>query len=217
MNQSESPAEILKRASAMFDQDDFKNAAQLYEQYLTLVYPENQDVHYNLGICYEELGEREKAISHFERYMAMSPNAADAEEVKDWISELKSNHIETMDDGTVEKVQYCPKCRVEYRTDSNICSVCGEQLFVVSLPFEKSRNNESNQNKNEMVKLCEVSGSLEADEIIALLRSCEIPSIATGGSTATISGFLIDSLSAVPIYVPKKFEQAAREIISKRY
>lgn len=81
-------ADAGKLADAAFDGEDYERAAELYEQVLG-ERPKDASAHYNLGMCYEEMGENEKAVEHYLKYLKLSPNAEDAEEVEGWIEELE--------------------------------------------------------------------------------------------------------------------------------
>ena len=51
--------------------------------------PDDADVHYNLGILYEEnLKDMKKARSHYERYIELAPKEKDAAKVRQWLTEM---------------------------------------------------------------------------------------------------------------------------------
>lgn len=52
--------------------------------------PDDPDVHYNLGILYEEnLKNKAKAKYHYERYIELAPNEKDSAKVKQWLIEME--------------------------------------------------------------------------------------------------------------------------------
>jgi Flp pilus assembly protein TadD len=46
---------------------------------------------YNLGLTYAALNRPADAIPNFEAYLKLKPNALDADRVRSWIAQLKSN------------------------------------------------------------------------------------------------------------------------------
>lgn len=51
--------------------------------------PSDAEIHYNLGILYEQdLKDPKKAAMHYRRYLAIRPNASDVDQVKSWIMDL---------------------------------------------------------------------------------------------------------------------------------
>ena len=66
----------------------FRDAEQAYLSSLQID-PSDADVHYNLGILYEdELGEPGKAAVHYRRYLRLAPSAPDADQVREWLLRL---------------------------------------------------------------------------------------------------------------------------------
>ena len=52
--------------------------------------PTDADIHYNLGILYDQdLKKPGEAVIHYRRYLTLRPNAADSDQVKNWIMELQ--------------------------------------------------------------------------------------------------------------------------------
>ncbi|MFU8780573.1 MAG: tetratricopeptide repeat protein [Kiritimatiellia bacterium] len=67
----------------------FAEAEQEYLQALRLD-PTDADIHYNLGILYDdELGQRDKAILHYRRYLQLNPHGVDADRVRSWLMRLE--------------------------------------------------------------------------------------------------------------------------------
>jgi len=55
-----------------------------------MINPYAAESHYGLGVAYPVArGDIDKAIKHFQKYLELSPNAADAGKVKGWITSLK--------------------------------------------------------------------------------------------------------------------------------
>ena len=69
----------------------FKEAAQEYEKTLELS-PDDADIHYNLAIVYDDhLQDNAKAVFHYNRYLELSPNAADSGVVAEWMAEAQDD------------------------------------------------------------------------------------------------------------------------------
>jgi len=66
----------------------FLKAEQEFLKALAIT-PDDADVHYNLGILYEEnLKNPGKARAHYERYIELAPTARDAAKVRQWLTEM---------------------------------------------------------------------------------------------------------------------------------
>lgn len=66
-----------------------REAIREYEQVLELR-PNDPDTHYNLGVLYDDyLKDREKALYHYQKYLAVSPKAPDAKRVESYILALE--------------------------------------------------------------------------------------------------------------------------------
>lgn len=67
----------------------YKEAIREYEQVLELR-PNDPDTHYNLGVLYDDYQrDREKALYHYQKYLAMNPKAPDAKKVETYILSLE--------------------------------------------------------------------------------------------------------------------------------
>lgn len=67
----------------------YEDAEQEYLHALS-INPTDADVHYNLGILYDdELNEPEKAIAHYRRYLKLNPHSPDADQVRNWLMKLE--------------------------------------------------------------------------------------------------------------------------------
>lgn len=64
---------VLELANLNFDIKNWSRAVQLYEQFLKLR-PDNPDVISDMGICYRELGEFQKALDLFDRAQEIQPD-----------------------------------------------------------------------------------------------------------------------------------------------
>lgn len=66
-----------------------KEAIQEYERVLELM-PNDPETHYNLGILYDDyFKDREKALFHYQKYLAVNPKAPDAKKVETYILALE--------------------------------------------------------------------------------------------------------------------------------
>ncbi len=69
----------------------YSEAAQEYEKVLELD-PNDADVHYNLGIVYDDfIQDNEKAVLHYSRYLDLVPNAKDSGIVTQWLEEARED------------------------------------------------------------------------------------------------------------------------------
>jgi len=67
----------------------FREAEREYLRALRID-PADADVHYNLGILYdEELDQNRKAAMHYRRYLKLRPHAGDVDMVKDWLMRIE--------------------------------------------------------------------------------------------------------------------------------
>lgn len=67
----------------------YKEAIKEYERVLELR-PNDSETHYNLGVLYDDyLRDREKALYHYQKYLAINPKSADAKKVETYILSLE--------------------------------------------------------------------------------------------------------------------------------
>lgn len=68
---------------------DFNNAALALKNALRLN-PKDRDACYNLAVLYESyLGQKKEAVNYYNRYLRLSPRAADSMNVRKWVQEIK--------------------------------------------------------------------------------------------------------------------------------
>jgi tetratricopeptide (TPR) repeat protein len=78
-------------ASVYARESKFAEAENEYLQALRID-PTDADVHYNLGILYDdELKQPEKAAVHYRRYLQLTPHGPDADRVRNWLMKLEMN------------------------------------------------------------------------------------------------------------------------------
>jgi tetratricopeptide (TPR) repeat protein len=73
---------------AAFDAGRFADALAAFTEAYNL--SSETDLLYNLGVCSEKVGDREKAIAYYQLYLEEKPDAADAAEVKARLEALKA-------------------------------------------------------------------------------------------------------------------------------
>lgn len=80
--------QAVSLAGKYFDEGNYEEAKKYYT--IAIDYkPDDPDFHYNIGLCCDELGESKEAARHFRKYLELSPDAEDADEVRGWIEELE--------------------------------------------------------------------------------------------------------------------------------
>lgn len=73
------------------DAGRYKEAVREYKKTLELV-PDNANIHYNLGIIYDDyLQDEEKANFYYGRYLELYPDAPDAGIVREWMDEARED------------------------------------------------------------------------------------------------------------------------------
>ena len=70
--------------------DDLDNEETIYLRGLE-INADNETLHFNLGILYQELGRNSEALSEFETYLRIFPDAPDREEVESRIDQLRAS------------------------------------------------------------------------------------------------------------------------------
>lgn len=79
------------RAADMVAQNRFREAEKEY-LYLLELDPYDAEVHYNLGILYEDkLKKGKKAAEHYRQYLRIRPEAPDASEVRRWLTAIEED------------------------------------------------------------------------------------------------------------------------------
>jgi len=74
--------DYLKKGQFIFAEEYFKLALNLN--------PLDKDAAYNLGILYENyLNDRQKALTFYQQYLNIAPDAPDAQQVRQWIKDIK--------------------------------------------------------------------------------------------------------------------------------
>src|SRR5213592_3808550 len=78
-------AQLARDADAKSEQGDFKRAINLYEAALDDS-PRCAEIHYKLALLYDDkMNDPLSALHHFKRYLALTPNGAHANDVKNSI------------------------------------------------------------------------------------------------------------------------------------
>ncbi|GAH48217.1 unnamed protein product, partial [marine sediment metagenome] len=67
---------------------DYEDAIREFEQAAKLA-PDWPEIYYNLGVVQEKAKEYDKAIENLEKYLALAPNATDADVVRDFIYKIE--------------------------------------------------------------------------------------------------------------------------------
>ena len=82
----------FERGTTLYQEGRYAEAAAAFEAaYQTLA---NGVVLYNLGQCYEKLGQLQRAIGYYREYLRMVPNAEDRPLVESLIARLEKRHAE---------------------------------------------------------------------------------------------------------------------------
>jgi len=78
--------------AVMYDKTKmYAKAEQAYVKCLE-INKNDSSVHYNLGILYDDkLGNREKALEHYKRFLALATEGEDADRVREWIANIQGN------------------------------------------------------------------------------------------------------------------------------
>ncbi len=76
--------------AAVYAREGKYDAAEQEYLHALRLNPTDADVHYNLGILYEdELKSSTKAIVHYRRYLKLNPHGPDADKVRNWLMKLE--------------------------------------------------------------------------------------------------------------------------------
>jgi tetratricopeptide (TPR) repeat protein len=80
-------ADMHYNLGVLFSQNkQFERASVEFRKVIELR-PDDADAHYNLGLIHaEHLPDREKALSHFRRYLALNPRGKDSNWVQQYIA-----------------------------------------------------------------------------------------------------------------------------------
>ncbi len=70
-------ANLVTRGNELLRQGQFAEAAKVYEEAGRLT-PQDEDVHYNLGIAFARLGRQEEAVASYRRALELFPQYAEA-------------------------------------------------------------------------------------------------------------------------------------------
>lgn len=87
---------VLQLANMNFDIRNWPRAAELYERRLALR-PENPDILSDLGICYREMGEFDRALETFDRAQEIAP--------QHWESRFNEVVVQALDLGNFEAAE----------------------------------------------------------------------------------------------------------------
>ncbi len=85
----------INLASIRYSQGRYQDAVDLLEKALEEVpldAPNDPMVRYNLGLSYLKLGNTQKALEHFDKFLALSPEGKNAKEVKEVVQRLRVPH-----------------------------------------------------------------------------------------------------------------------------
>jgi serine/threonine-protein kinase len=85
---TQSAAELHKEAMSLFVQGKAEQAKEKFKEAIAAD-PGHAPSYRGLGLAYEKVGKKEKAIRALERYLALEPQAADADSIRARIDKLK--------------------------------------------------------------------------------------------------------------------------------
>ncbi len=69
-------------------------------------------------------------------------------------------------------------------------------------------------NADDEVELLKVSGTINAEPILAALRANGVPAGIVGEAVGRVYGLTLDGLGVVTIVVPREFAEKARELLA---
>lgn len=73
---AQSPESLFSQGNALFQQQQFENAIEMYQQILSMGF-ESKEIYYNLGNCYYRLEDVGKSILFYEKALKLDPNDPD--------------------------------------------------------------------------------------------------------------------------------------------
>lgn len=100
---------------------------------------------------------------------------------------------------------FCPKCRCEFVEGIQSCSDCGEELVQELPPYETEDDN----SQIKWIKILNVANEEEAEMVVGMLHSSEIPAMYKSGITEMI----VREPKGADIFVPEDVAKQAVEII----
>ena len=91
VNRMEELARLYNLAVAYMERGRVEEAEDEFLSALAIA-PENADLHYNLGVLYDDyLDNRRKAALHYKKYLELNPNAEDADQVRGWLFSVQAD------------------------------------------------------------------------------------------------------------------------------
>lgn len=90
--QKQQGREYFERGSAYYQVSEYEKAIAEFQKSYDLT--DDPALLYNIGRCHEEMGNAEQAVGYYSRYLAKSPNASDASEVRDRIDRIEKTERE---------------------------------------------------------------------------------------------------------------------------
>ncbi|MGE5474586.1 MAG: hypothetical protein ACM3UU_10235 [Ignavibacteriales bacterium] len=102
-------------------------------------------------------------------------------------------------------MSFCPKCKCEFVEGIQNCSDCGEELVRELAPDDAEDSNL----ETEWVKVLNVANEEEAEMVVGMLQSSEIPAMYKSGVTEMI----VREPKGADIFVPEDVAEQAVQII----
>ncbi len=85
--EKEEALNYFKKGSSAFEEEDYRRAIDWFRKSFELA--RSPELVYNIGRCYEELGQTDQAIYHYEMYLRFYPTSEEAEEARHRINMLR--------------------------------------------------------------------------------------------------------------------------------